>query len=138
MKGRYITLLAGVIAVSLALAFLGRLPRAQVAAAGGPTPAPTVARLAFTIEEHSINPETVTVPKGERVIIRVMNRTALPAKLALLGYSDVFPETLIPPGGTLERQILADRPGEDFAWLLNGSPAGTFVVAGSHLVDGHR
>jgi cupredoxin-like protein len=138
MTGRYAGLLAGVFVLALALAFLGRQPRAQVARPGGPEPASPIARVAFEIEDKAIVPQTITVRKGERVIFRVTNRTSRPAKLALLGYSDVFPETTIAPGETVEHEIHADRPGDDFAWLLNESPAGTFVVAGSHLVDGHR
>lgn len=138
MRGRYVGLLAGVTVLALALALLGRLPRAQVARAGGPTPATPLVRVAIEIHDDVIVPATITVSKGERVTIRVTNRTSRPAKLALLGYSDVFPEITIAPGEIEERQILADRPGEDFAWLLNGNPAGTFAVAGSHLVEGHR
>ena len=42
------------------------------------------------------------------------------------------------PGAGWTGEFLADRPGEDFAWLLDGEPAGRLTVTGSHLVEGHR
>jgi len=138
MKGRYAALMGGVIVLALCLAVLARAPRARVASKEEVAPAVPAARVTIAIEGRTIVPETITVAKGERVTVRVTNRSSFPAKLALLGYSDVFPETAIAPGATLERAFLADRPGSDFAWLLNQAPVGTFVVAGSHLVEGHR
>ena len=38
----------------------------------------------------------------------------------------------------IDEQVFADRPGDDFAWEVNGQVAGKLTVSGSHLVEGHR
>ena len=60
------------------------------------------------------------------------------ARLALHGYQDKLMIGWIEPDSTWRGEFLADRPGEDFAWMLEGEPAGKLSVTGSHLVDGHR
>jgi hypothetical protein len=129
--------LAGVVAVlAVALALVGR-PR-------GPAPAPPAAvaapvvDLAITIGAGQVSPAAATVPKGCRVRLRVTNQDAGPTRLALAGYDD---RVSVPPlalGAVWSGEFLADRPGEDFAWLVNGEPAGRLTVTGSHLVEGHR
>jgi hypothetical protein len=58
--------------------------------------------------------------------------------LALAGYEDRLAIPALSPGATWSGEFIADRPGEDFAWLLDGVPAGRLAVTGSHLVEGHR
>jgi hypothetical protein len=83
-------------------------------------------------------PPFATVPKGTRVLLSVTNRRRLPVEVALPGYEDHLPSFRLRAGETWRGAFLADRPGEDFAWMIDGSPAGRFTVAGSHLVEGHR
>ena len=41
-------------------------------------------------------------------------------------------------GANYVHHVLADRPGDDFAWIVDGAAVGRLVVQGSHLVEGHR
>jgi hypothetical protein len=68
----------------------------------------------------------------------VEHRGAATARLTLAGYEDRLDIPALAPGAGWTGQFLADRPGEDFAWLLDGQPAGRLTVTGSHLVEGHR
>jgi hypothetical protein len=60
------------------------------------------------------------------------------ATIALPGYEDRLTVPRLEPGAQWSGGFLADRPGDDFAWVVNERPAGRFLVAGSHLVEGHR
>jgi hypothetical protein len=58
--------------------------------------------------------------------------------LRLAGYQDRVSLDSLAAGETRVVEFLADRPGEDFTWLIDGRPSGWFLVTGSHLVGGHR
>jgi hypothetical protein len=130
--------LAGLIAVlALALALVGRPRRPDATPAATDARAPIV-ELAITIGTDGIAPAVAAVPKGSRVRLTVENRGAGPSRLALAGYQDRLAPPPLAPGAVWTGEFLADRPGEDFAWLLDGEPAGRLSVTGSHLVEGHR
>ena len=44
----------------------------------------------------------------------------------------------VAPGEIAHATFRADRPGGDFAWLVDGAPSGRFAVSGSHLEEGRR
>jgi hypothetical protein len=55
-----------------------------------------------------------------------------------MGYEDRLGAVRVAPDSLWRGEFVADRPGQDFAWVLDGAPAGRLEVAGSHLVEGHR
>ena len=139
MTRAYGILLALVVAAALGLGALARMPRRVVT-----RPAPAVAApvapvaLALAVERGGIVPETSAVPKDRRVRLTVINRGSVAVTLRLAGYEDRVTLGPLAPGVARTIEFLADRPGEDFAWLLDGRPAGRLAVTGSHLTDGHR
>ncbi len=137
MRRAYLALLAITAAASLGLALLARLPRGAAERAPAPAEAPSVA-LALDVEGGSLAPALSTVPKDHRVRLEVRNRGGEAVGIALAGYEDRVSAPSVAPGETLRVEFLADRPGEDFAWLVDGKPCGRLAVTGSHLVDGHR
>lgn len=136
MRGHYLGLAIGVVVLALVLTALGHPRRAQAPAAA-PTPAP-VEVLGLVIEDGHLSPAMGSVAKGTRVRLQVTVRGARGATLALAGYEDHLVVPRLAPGATWTGEFVADRPGEDFAWLLDGVPAGRLAVTGSHLIDGHR
>lgn len=135
---RYLVLLGLAFAVGLALVPLAR--RARIAA-----PRDTEADGARFVDlalvvtpEFRVAPESAAVPRDARVRLAITNRYRGAVSLALMGYQDRFGATNIPPDSTWRGEFLADRPGEDFAWVLEGAPVGRLRVTGSHLVEGHR
>jgi hypothetical protein len=58
--------------------------------------------------------------------------------VALAGYEELLPPRRIAPGETWSAEFVSSRPGDDFAWLVDGRPAGRLRVTGSHLEEGHR
>ncbi len=136
MKRPYLLLAAAVVVLAFVLTALGRPRRAEA-----PRPARTAApvvELTITIKAETVSPAVTSVPKGHRVRLRVEHRGATTARLALAGYEDRLDIPPLAPGTVWTAEFLADRPGEDFAWLLDGQPAGRLTVTGSHLVEGHR
>lgn len=136
MKGHYLGLAIGVVLLALALTVLGR-PRRAAPPAAPAAPAP-VAMLTLAIEGDRLAPAMTSVPKGARVRLRVDVRGLRPARLSLAGYTDRLSIPTLEPGATWTGEFVADRPGDDFAWLLDGVPVGRLAVTGSHLVEGHR
>jgi hypothetical protein len=134
---RYAILFGAIVLGALALTALARLPQRPPAAESMRAEAP-VAEVAIEIRDGVVNPGRVTVAKGHRVRLRVLNRDANLARLDLGGYGDVFPTLSIAAGDSARAAFVADLPGEDFPWFVNGEPAGQLVVRGSHLVEGHR
>jgi hypothetical protein len=59
-------------------------------------------------------------------------------RVVLSGYEDRVTLAALAPGARWTATLVADLPGDDFTWLVDGAPTGRFVVTGSHLVDGHR
>lgn len=137
-KRAYVWLLGAVIACAIGLSAVAHAPGRR--ASGNSTyqaPAPTVP-VALTLRDGTIAPAVTQVEKGERVLFHVTNAGSNRASLALLGYEDRLPAITLAPGSDWKGDLLADRPGDDFAWMVNGKPVGRFVVAGSHMVEGHR
>ena len=95
--------------------------------------------VALTITPESrIEPTEIAVAKDTRVRLTVTNRHRLAVSLALMGYQDRFAVAYLQPDSVWRGEFLADRPGDDFAWMLEGAPVGRLRVTGSHLVEGHR
>ena len=134
---RYLLLLGSAFALGLVLMLAARTIHA---------PSPVVTRapeipsvdLMLTLTKAGITPENSSVPKDHRVRLTIVNRRRDRVGLALHGYQDKLMIGWIDPDSTWRGEFLADRPGEDFAWMLEGEPAGKLSVLGSHLVDGHR
>jgi hypothetical protein len=138
MKRAYLILFAGTVALGLLLVGLGRMaPRRDAPSRAPAPPAPTVS-LTIEVKDGGIVPETSSVPKDRRVLLRIVNRGTRPARVALSGYEDRLDDDAIAPGGSWSGEFVADRPGDDFAWLLDGEPCGKLSVTGSHLVEGHQ
>ena len=137
-KRAYSWLLAAVVALAIGLSAVAHAPDRRAAGNSAyRAPAPTVA-VALTVRDGTVAPAVTRVEKGERVLFQVTNAGSTGASLALLGYEDRLPAITLAPGSDWKGELLAERPGDDFAWMVNGKPAGRFVVAGSHLVEGHR
>lgn len=137
MKRPYLLLFFGSMLAGLLIVGVGRAPRRE------PPRVPTrpevhVDSVSLEIGEGFVNPERVSVSKGNRVRLRVENRSGTAIQFALAGYEDRVQPEVIPPGAIRHDDFRADRPGEDFAWLIDGRPVGRFIVTGSHLVEGHR
>lgn len=136
MNRRYLYLFAGIVAAALLLALAGRLPRPRAEAPEPVAEAPR-ATLELTIDGDRVLPVLTQVEKGHRVELAVANRGGNAAHLTLTGYEDRV-DLRVGAGERTSASFLADRPGDGFAWHVDGEPAGRFVVAGSHLVEGHR
>lgn len=138
MRRPYFWLLGGVVALALALTLLGRAPLRNVEVSDTPlAPAPAV-EAALEIRSGMISPSVVSVSKGDRIALIVTNADRSRAELTLLGYEDHISGIAIESGASWKGELFADRPGDDFAWVVNGRPAGRLAVSGSHLVEGHR
>ena len=135
---RYLLLFMGAVVAGLILVALSRrfplAPAGDEQAPGGP-----VVEIAITVTPDAhIEPDAVSVPKDARVRLSVTNRHRLAVSLALMGYQDRFGAAYIPSDSTWRGEFVADRPGDDFAWVLEGAPVGRLRVTGSHLMEGHR
>ena len=114
----------------------GRAPRAVPPPAKAQAAVPVV-RLAIEVRAGAAPPPRAAGPKDHRVELEVRNGEARTVRLALAGYDDRVSLSLA-PGERWAGSFLADRPGDDFAWLLDGRAAGRLDVTGSHLEEGHR
>jgi len=139
MSRRFAGLLVGVLAAAAALSVWGgRLPVERpsgVARSGATRILPIVLRIQ---PDGHVTPSSVTLPLGTRVDLTVTSAAAKALRVELPGYQDRVPGFTLEPGATFRRAFLADRPGDDFALLVDGSPAARLDVAGSHLIEGHR
>jgi hypothetical protein len=134
---RYAFVLLAALAVALVLGFAARAPHrgeARTVRASG-APAETL-RVAFA--GGVARPDLASVPAGRRVTATLVNDGPKPIEAALAGYEDRFARATIAPGESRTVTFLADRPGEAFAWLVDGEPCGRLAVTGSHLEEGHR
>jgi len=133
----YRWLALSVVAGALALAVFARGPKTAPQPA---RPAATTAAESLQVEIAGgvVRPERTSVRKGSAVVFALQNRDNVPRRFALAGYEDRGISGTIRARGTVALRFLADRPGEDFAWVVDGRPAGRFAVTGSHLEEGHR
>lgn len=136
MKSRYMLLLAGIVVAAVMISLLGRMSVPPPATPPAEPPAPRVA-LELAVDGTRVIPALAQVEKDHAVSLVVVNTGPAVAEIALAGYEDRVRGT-IGPGERLELEFVADRPGEGFAWLVDGKQAGRLIVAGSHLVEGHR
>jgi hypothetical protein len=134
---RYFLLLGSALAVGLVLMLIARTVHMPAPAVPRVVDIPSV-DLALTLTRQGITPENSSVPKDHRVRLTIVNRRRDRVGLALHGYQDKLMIGWIDPDSTWRGEFLADRPGEGFAWMLEGEPVGKLTVLGSHLVDGHR
>ena len=134
---RYVALLIGMVIAGALVTALVRAPRPAAETPLDRVAVPTVA-LKLALENGVIAPVASAVPKDHRVVLHIVNRGARAARVTLTGYEDRVAAEAIVPGGSWSVEFLADRPGDDFAWLVDGEPAGRLSVQGSHLVEGHR
>ena len=134
---RYLVLLV----VAILLGAIGLVAGRSIRLAPRPEPVaaqPEVA-LEITIGPGArVTPAVASVPKEHRVRLTVTNRDARPASLTLAGYEARLGVVRVAPDSLWRGEFLADRPGQDFAWMLDGAPVGRLAVTGSHLVEGHR
>lgn len=139
MRRSYLHLLLTILALAVALTFAGRLRRGTHATrAGAPAAEAPSATVWIEIKNGAIQPATVSVPKGHRIRLTVANHDAKTAQVTLSGYEDHVQIPPLRPRDHWTGTFLADRPGEDFTWILNGVPTGRFAVTGPHLIEGHR
>ena len=134
---RYLALLGAALVLGLVLMFAARSLRAPRPVEVRAPEIPSV-ELAFTLTKDGISPANASVLKDHRVRLTITNRRRDRVGLSLHGYQDRLMIGWIDPDSTWRGEFLADRPGEGFAWMLEGEPVGRLVVEGSHLVDGHR
>ena len=132
---RWLALAVAIGAVALALFASAPKPTPRLTPVTAAAPAES---LGIEIVSGAVRPERTAVAKGSAITLAVRNRDDVPRRLSLAGYEDRLPSDAIPARETRIRQFTADRPGEDFVWLVDGAPAGIFAVAGSHLEEGHR
>ena len=137
MKRAYVVLLAIALGAALGLSAFGHRPHRAARAVAVPAEAPPIT-LAIEIANGSVSPAGTSVPKDHRVRLAVTNRGSAPVSLRLAGYEDLVSLAAIAPGESRTIEFLADRPGDDFTWFVDGHRSGRFVVAGSHLVGDHR
>ena len=137
MKRSYVRLAAVVVVAALALGLLSKLPRREPTR---PAPPLSGARVAVSLEIAAggeVLADTSSISKGSLLTIRAVNRGDRPRLLSLSGYEDRL-RLVVVPGEIARATLRADRPGGDFAWLVDGTPAGRFVVSGSHLDEDSR
>jgi hypothetical protein len=134
----YAALFVVAVTAAVLITFVGgRRPRARIEPTAAAPAGPPVAVRA-EVREGAIVPERTTVPLGSHVTVHARNAGAARHTLVLAGYDDRVAPAQIGPRDSVTFAFVADRPGEDFVWLIDTRPAGVFAVAGSHLVEGHR
>jgi hypothetical protein len=138
VRRSYFWLLAGVAALALALSALGRAPGRRALVEAPAIDSTLAEAVTLVIRGGALTPATVSVANGTRVALTVTNSDASRVELALPGYEERLPAIVIEPGASWRGQFVADRPGDDLAWMVNGKIAGRLMVAGSHLEEGHR
>ena len=105
--------------------------------AAAPAALPTTSLTLF-LGSDGLQPEQSEVPKDHRVSITVANHTGRAVTLALAGYEGRLDIGRIEDGETWCGGFTSELPGDDFAWLVDGKPAGRLAVTGSHLTEGRR
>jgi hypothetical protein len=135
---RYLVLLAVAVVLGAIALVAGRRLRFSAGTEPAPKAPPEVALDLTITPDHRIDPATASVPKDHLVKLSVTNHEARAVSLSLMGYQDRFRAAYVGPDSVWRGEFVADRPGDDFAWVLEGAPVGRLAVSGSHLVDGHK
>ena len=134
---RYGFVLAGALLAALVLGAVARAPRRAETRTQATQAVPTdTLRVAFA--DGTARPDAATVAVGHRVALLLTNEGAGTITVGLAGYEDRVPAAPLAPGITRTVPFVADRPGEAFAFLVDGEPCGRLAVTGSHLEEGHR
>jgi len=136
MSRAWAGLVGAVVALALCAGFLLHAPRAATPRAQVAATRDSVS-LSLAVRDGEVMPAAMQVPLGMRVRLEITNRGTQSAVVSLLGYDDRVHVGLT-PGAVETIRFDVDRPGDDFAWKVDGRLAGRFRVAGSHLVEGHR
>ena len=137
MNRGYLRLFVAVLLAGAILAFLVRLPRREAPPAAAIAATPR-AEITLTLDAGgAIAPDRSVVPKGADVLLTVTNRGSKVRTLSLASYEEHV-HLAVAPGKLASVAFSADHPGSDFAWLVDGEPAGMLAVSGSHLVEGHE
>jgi hypothetical protein len=137
MKQGYLTLLAISLATAIALSVFGHRTPVAPHAADAHEKAPRE-EVAIVIANGEVSPAVTSVSKDHLVRLTVANGGPAPVALRLAGYEDRVAIATFAPRETRTIEFLADRPGDDFTWLVDGRPRGRFAVTGSHLIGDHR
>ena len=137
MTRPYVVLLVVALGAAVALGVMGRRHPTPRPAAAPTVALPTVA-LRVEVRDGAVEPANAAVPKDHRVELDVVNRGRAPVSVRLAGYEDRVAVDSLAGGASRHVAFDADRPGEDFAWLLDGRPVGRLSVTGSHLAEGRR
>ena len=136
MKRAYLALIGASLAAAVALAVLARVPQPRDTARVEPVHQQVDVRL--TVDHGTVTPGVSTVRKGLVIRLAVLNRGTSAIRFALSGYEERVSVSGIAPDSTWRTEFLADRPGDEFEWLVDGRAAGRFIVLGSHLEEGHE
>lgn len=109
------------------------------AAAPAPVAAPLPdTSLTIVMGHDGLQPERASVPKDHRVSLTFSNHSGHAIVVSLSGYDPEPGIGRLEDGDTWCGTFTSDRPGDDFAWIVDGKPAGRLAVSGSHLAEGHR
>ncbi len=108
--------------------------------AAPPAPAGAVTRRALAVDIDGCGAMTspAALPAGSTVTLTVTNHRPRSLRVSLAGYEDRVASPPLAPNASWHVTFVADRPGEQFAWLVNGRPEGRLDLTGSHLVEGHE
>jgi len=136
MRNRYLGLFVLFLMIAVVLPAIRRASRPAAPAPPASSTAPVVT-IRIEIADGVVSPANASVPKDHRVSLELVNQGAHATSVRLAGYEDRV-ATELAPGATARIEFLADRPGEDFPWLVDGRPTGRFVVAGAHLEERRR
>ena len=136
MRRAYLWLALASVVAALGLGLLSRMPRAR--GADRLAPGRPHAQVALVLREGRVSPALTRVPKGAEVDLEVRNLEPRPVRFALTGYEERVSAAAIAPDSAWRASFVADRPGEEFEWQVDGRAAGRFSVLGSHLEEGHE
>ena len=130
----WIASLTGIIAFILAILPPGE-PETE---STGATPQP-VFQAEIELGSAGVVPYRVQVPKDHEVHLIVRGAPdANDGVFSITGYQDQVSPVLMGPGLSREIVFTSRRPGDDFAFMLNGEMQGRLEVTGSHLEEGHQ
>ncbi len=129
------------LALLVALVAAGATLAARRPRAAAPAPPPVAlpeTSLTIVFGHAGLQPERAAVPKNHRVSLTFVNHSGRAIVVSLSGYDPAPGIGRLENGDTWCGAFTSDLPGDDFAWLVDGKPAGRLAVTGSHLTEGHR
>ena len=134
---RYAWVLVAALSGAVLVSYLLRMPGHAEPPAPAAAPVHAIV-LGVQVFAEQVQATADSIDAGSVVTLTVTNRTGQALRVRLTGYEDRVDSGEIVPGGTWRGEFVADRPGEQFAWLVNAQPRGRLDILGSHLVEGHR